>query len=108
LISGPPLAREIERSLDVPLARVPRVESTSVMFNVVQTYSGTSANERLLVLVFDSAAATVQITASRSARGRDMAVIARKNAVVLYQHKNGTASRATTIRSALVRILPTG
>lgn len=90
--------------MDIALGERPPVVSNSVMADVEQTYLGRSSDERLLVIVFDSAAATVQITGPRQTSLAGVTAIARVNAVVLYQHEDGTVNRANVIRSALARV----
>jgi hypothetical protein len=103
LLAGPPLAQEIGGRLGIPLKKTPGLDSTAVMANVEATYSGRSTNERILLVVFDSSAATVQLTRRQRRRDGNVDVVVRRNAVVLYEHERGTISRLAQIRAALDR-----
>jgi hypothetical protein len=73
------------------------------MEDVEHTYSGRLRNERILLVIFDSAAATVQLTKGHRPPDKDVDVVVRRNAVVLYQHEPGTISRLARVRTALAR-----
>ncbi len=102
LVSGPRLVEEVQAELDIPLSEAPRLETTSVMADVDQTYVGRSRNERILVVIFGSTAATVQLTERRRA-GDDVDALVRDNAVILYEHEHGSVSRLGRIKVAVER-----
>lgn len=104
LISGPRLAAEIERALALEVTEVPPVQNTSAVANVDQTYSAASKGERVLAIVFDSKAATSQISGRRPVPGMEgAAVLRRLNGVILYYVDPGIPSRLGPLREALAR-----
>jgi hypothetical protein len=100
VISGGEVERRLERALDLPLVRVPQPRYAPSMVNVTATYEGRSASESLLVVVFDSRAATAQIGHEGRARG-GLDVLLEGNVAVLYRRGTGRPDRKHAIERAL-------
>jgi hypothetical protein len=102
LVDGPRVRRQLERQLRIPLSAVPPVLNSSTMPNVTATYSGEVPGQRLLVVVFDSDDAVVQISRLWNVPfGENARAFRRKNAVVLYAHQPGKPDRASAVSAAL-------
>lgn len=108
LLSPTAVADRLQQALSVELTRVPKVSGIAAFPDVKATYAGRSSNERILVVVFDSAAATVQLVGERSPPGTGIDALRHRNVVVLYQPDPGTLTRASDLASALRSVAPTG
>jgi hypothetical protein len=102
LMDAASVRQRLERGLDIRLSSVPPVATAAGMANVDATYSGHLAGQRLLVVVFDSEHAPVQIARPRRASfGVNGRVIKWRNVVVLYDHELGTPNRAPLVSAVL-------
>ncbi len=109
LLDGSDVAGSIQRELGIPLAKTEPVESTAVLANVRDVYTGRSSNETVTIVDFNSADATVQLTSDRTGSARPEPLHAtRDNIVVLYRHEPGTISRFRELRTALDQLGPPG
>jgi len=103
VVDGPALAQTLQTRLGISLHEVPAPSTAANLHDVRAVYFGRSVNERLSAVVFDSAAATVQILGARGAHrlpapGR---LLTHNNVVVIYQHDAGTLSRLKLVQAAL-------
>jgi hypothetical protein len=106
-IDGAALVDALEAKLGVQLAGTPSAPTVANLHDVSAVYSGASTNERLVAVVFDSPAATVQLVGGNgvhhvSGVGQ---LLRHDNVVVIYQHDVGTLSRWNLVRS-VVRAAP--
>jgi len=106
LLDGSDVAGTVERELQIPLARSDPVDSTAVLANVRDVYTGRSSNETVMIVDFDSTAATVQLAPERADRSPEPSHVTRDNIVVLYRHEPGTISRWRELRAALAHVRP--
>jgi hypothetical protein len=106
LLDGSEVAGRVQRELQIPLTKVEPVESTAVLANVRDVYTGRSSHETVLIVDFNSAAATVQITSGRAAALSEIPHVTRDNIVILYRHEPGTNSRLRKLRAALGHVGP--
>ena len=106
LLDGSEVADRVQRELQVPLAKVEPVESTAVLANVRDVYTGRSSHETVLIVDFNSAAATVQLTSGRAAALSGIPHVKRDNIVILYRHEPGTISRFRKLQAALGHVGP--
>lgn len=90
----------LEARLGITLELTPKVVETPTLSNVRNVYSAQSASERILVVVFDSPAATRQILGEQG-RLDGGEIVRHGNVTVLYTVRTGRANRAATIRRAL-------
>jgi hypothetical protein len=98
-VIAPEAARAaVQAQLGVELYTAATVASVATLTDVDATYAATTASERLLVVVFDSREATVQLTGSARSDG-DLVVV--RNVVAIYDHDRGTISRLSELRTAL-------
>lgn len=74
--------------------------------HIAASYTGGTANENLVAVVFngpDGSRAITGLAQTRNIVGRDrVSVIRVANVVVLYTHKRGTIDRGPALRSALL------
>lgn len=99
------VADEVEGVTGVPLARVKSTDAAN-MANVVATYQGSGRRQTVLVVVFDSPRATVQLVGRAGGRFRGEVagrVIVQRNVAVFYRSASGS-SRADEIRRALAEL----
>jgi hypothetical protein len=106
LVDGSDVAGSVQQQLQIPLAKTERVDSTAVLVNVRDVYTGQSSNETVMIVDFNTAAATVQLTSGRTAGRPEPALITRDNVVVLYRHEPGTISRLRELRTAVDHVAP--
>ena len=88
----------VQSQLGVELYVAPTVAGVATLTDVDATYAATTASERILVVVFDSREATVQLTGSARSDG---ALVVVRNVVAIYDHDRGTISRLSELRTAL-------
>jgi hypothetical protein len=101
-LDGPRARERLERGLGIHLSSVPPVATAAGMANVDATYSGQLAGHRLLVVVFDSDHAPVQIAGrARDSFGVNGRAFRWKNVVVLYDHEFGTPSLSPIVAAVL-------
>jgi len=99
-IIAPTAVREaVQSRLSVALTEASAPDSVAALTDVQISYALRTTNERLLVVVFDSNEATVQLTGA--ARSPDSDVVVVRNVVAVYDHDRGTISRLAQLRSAL-------
>ena len=108
LLDGSEVAGTVQQELQIPLAKIEPVESTAVLANVRDVFTGRSANETVMIVDFNTAAATVQLTSDRGSGRPEPSQITRDNIVVLYRHDPGTISRFRELRTALDHVGPPG
>jgi len=92
----------VQSELDVALVEKAPVNTVASLTDVTGTYFLKTANERLLLVVFDSPAATKQMTGSAQRSTDDLLVI--RNVVAVYEHHDAHPSRLSRLRSALRRL----
>jgi hypothetical protein len=93
----------IEDAVDLDLHPSPEIDSPS-LWNVEATYASPPASRSVVVLIFDSARATKQLTVRRFAELAPTAVLVRiANVIVLYSGED-VEERQSTIRAALGRV----
>lgn len=98
-----PVAEELRSLTGVPLRRLPNVDVAN-MSNVVATYQGSDRRQILLVVVFDSTRAPVQLMGAKSGRSPDdTEVIVERNVAVVYTSRQG-GSRSKDIRQGLAAL----
>lgn len=93
----------VEGVLALDLTAAPPVEGTSVLADVLATYSVRTANERVLMIVFNSREATLQVRGRNPPRevAAGSAPLTVDNVVVFYSVDGGTLSRREAIQRAL-------
>lgn len=92
----------VEKRLQMPLERADDVTSSSILTDVLAIFSGATRRDRLLLIVFDSSAATVQATGRIRTSGEyDTAVLRRSNVVAFYTRAPRAPDRRAAIRAAL-------
>jgi hypothetical protein len=102
LIDAARVRQVLERRLRVPLTERPPLDVSPGMANVEATYEGQAGGHVLLVVVFDSKDATVQVArGAGESFGGSGQVLRRDNVVVLYTHRRGTADRGREVAAAL-------
>lgn len=104
VIDGAWLANALEVQLGVQVEEVPQAPMAGNLHNVRAVYSARSVNERLLAVVFDSAAATVQVLGVQGGGNRVPGLgrlFRHNNVVVIYQHDAGTVSRWNLVRTVV-------
>jgi hypothetical protein len=101
------VAASLSLTLGIQVAEVNRVYRSSGFTDVEATYVGGSSSERLLVIVFRNARATIQVLGEPTARLDDLQPVRRRNVVVLYGHRPGTDDRAPQVAAALGTIAAT-
>ncbi len=106
LLDGSDVAGTVQQELQIPLAKVEPVGSTAVLANVREVFAGQSTNETVMMVDFNTAAATVQLTSSRAVAQPELSHITRDNIVVVYRHEPGTMSRFRNLRTALDHVEP--
>lgn len=84
IVGGERVRSAIATELGLALEPLPKIEVTSTLANVIDIYSAPAPNEGVLVVVFDSAAATVQILGDNAGVPGGH-VLRRENVVVLYR-----------------------
>jgi hypothetical protein len=105
LIDAARVRQVLERRLRVPLTERPPLDVSPGMANVEAAYGGEAAGQVLLVLLFDSKDATVQVARGAAGSfGGSGRVLRRDNVVVLYTHRRGTADRSREISAALAAL----
>jgi hypothetical protein len=104
LLAGSEVASSVRQELQIPLKKVEQVDSTAVLANVREVYTGRSSNETVMIVDFGSAAATVQLASGGARSPRDLTEITRGNVVVIYHNEPGTISRFRELRDALFRV----
>jgi hypothetical protein len=98
-VIAPEAARAaVQSQLGVELYVAPTVASVAALTDVDATYAATTASERILVVVFDSREATVQLTGSARPDGE---LVVARNVVATYDHDRGTTDRIGVLRRAL-------
>jgi hypothetical protein len=91
----------VERFVPVRLARLPALKFSSAFPDVQARYAGGSTRERVLILVFRSTEATVQVLGKRPPEIPGVVALPYRNVVVLYQHAPGAPSRTVQLRAVL-------
>ena len=102
------VATRLEASLGIRLAERWNADYADALPDVETSYLGETKSERLLVVVFRSARAPVQLLGTDAPRTRDPQALRHRNVVVLYTHARGAPSRANTITAALRGVPPDG
>ena len=99
-VIAPAVARDaVQAGLGVALVETPPVSSVAALTDVAATYALRTSNERLLVVVFGTREASMQLTGPGPPR--DSEVVVNGNVVALYEHDRGTVSRLPELRAAL-------
>jgi hypothetical protein len=101
LVEGERLEMELEERLDMPIKAQPPVVTSAALVNVRAVYTGESAGERLLAVVFDDPRATAQILGGSESSWEGQSVVRYRNAVVLYEHEPGMTGGIADLRGAL-------
>ena len=97
---APAAARDaVQSALGEVLVETPLVSSVAALNDVTATYALRTTNERLLVVVFKTREASVQLTGPDAAH--DGGLVVNANVVALYEHDRGTISRLPALRSAM-------
>lgn len=99
------VADEVQATSGLPLARNKNLDVAN-MANVLATYHGSDHRQTVLVVVFNSPKAPVQIVGRPESRSEQEAageVIVERNVAVLYRSSSGS-SRAEKIRRALAAL----
>lgn len=99
-VDGRRVRSAIEQHLGVALKPVPKVVQTATLSNVVDIYSAWTSSERILVVVFDSPAATSQVV-GKHARMPGSDVLRRGNVAVVYTRTPRRGSRVSELRQAI-------
>lgn len=97
---SPHVRSAIEERLGVALKPVPKVVQTATLSNVVDIYSARTTSERILVVIFDSPAATTQVVGEQ-ARMPGSDVLRRGNVAVVYTRTPRRESRVGELRQAI-------
>jgi hypothetical protein len=92
----------VQSELGASLSRTAAVSSVAALTDVTATYALRTTNERVLVVVFCSREATVQLTGS--AKPADGRLVIVRNVVAVYDHDRGTVDRLGELRAALRRL----
>ena len=95
------MSSQIRRSIFVELTRTEGLENTAAFPDVRAAYVGQTTHERMLVVVFRSATAAVQVLGKQTPHVDGIVPIRYRNVVVLYQHQPATVSRAPRVAAAL-------
>lgn len=101
-VDGSRVRAAVEKELGTRFVAVPNVMETATLSNVLDIYSTGIASERILIVVFDTPAATGQIVGDRG-RIQDTEVIRRGNVVILYTPAVAAPPRTDDLRRALAR-----
>jgi hypothetical protein len=97
--------RELERELGLQLRSSSPPPVSTTLANLETSYEGEGSRERVLVLVFDTPAATAQVTGEGGVRNVGSAQLIRKgNIVVLYNRPDGEGGRRGRISSLLTQL----
>lgn len=102
LIDGQLITRRLQGTLGLRFMAAFPAPYTITMSDVVTSYSSRSLRQRVLVVAFDSSAATKQITGglNRVPQAK-IRVIERENMVILYKHAPGTPDLSDELASVL-------
>lgn len=92
----------VQSDLGVSLVEEQPIVTVASLPDVKGTYVMKTADERLLLVVFDSPEATRQLTGSAQMTTGDLLVV--RNVVAVYEHHRERPSRLTRLRSALRRL----
>lgn len=92
----------VQSALGASLSPTAAVSSVAALTDVTATYALRTTNERILVVVFASREATVQLTGS--AKPADGRLVVVRNVVAVYDHDRGTVNRLGELRTALRRL----
>ena len=99
-VIAPAAARDaVQAALGVTLVEASAISSVAALNDVTATYTARTANERLLLVVFEAREASAQLTGA--ARPRATGVVVADNVVALYERDPGTISRLAELRAAL-------
>lgn len=102
LIDGQLIARRLQNSLGLRFMATLPAPVAITLPDLVASYSSRSLGQRILIVAFDSPAATRQITGglNRVPQAK-FRVIKRENMVILYKHGPGTPDLSDELASVL-------
>ena len=97
--------RALESTFDVAVRASPTPPEATTLANVEAIYSARIGAERLHVVVFDSSAATVQVTGADPGEVTSAArLVKRGNVVVLYSGPRGGVDREARLATVLEKL----